>query len=192
MQSTILAKSIKQIWPQKELVVEFNDQICNSSSNPKSIGWKLTILEIRPMLTFCPMWTSKIISGWIQWPEIYILLKFQVNRMKIEDFRNTTLVVDLGPILTFWSTLTSKIMAGWIQWPNMQLHFKFQVNRMKIEDFRNLTSIVDLRPLLTFWPKKNKKNNRLLPFDTTIWWSFVMIGLKVWPVGDRQTDIKID
>ena len=34
--------------------------------------------------------------------------------MKIEDFRNTTLVVDLGPMLAFWSTLTSKIM-GWLK-----------------------------------------------------------------------------
>ena len=33
--------------------------------------------------------------------------------MKIEDFRNTTLVVDLGPMLTFWSMLTSKII-GWL------------------------------------------------------------------------------
>ena len=37
-----------------------------------------------------------------------ILFKFQVNRMKIEDFRITTLV-DLGPMLTFWSMLTLKI-----------------------------------------------------------------------------------
>ena len=36
-----------------------------------------------------------------------ILFKFQVNGMKIEDFRNTTLVVDLGPMLT------SKII-GWL------------------------------------------------------------------------------
>ena len=39
------------------------------------------------MLTFCPRITSKVISGWIQWPDMQILFKFQVNRMKFEDFR---------------------------------------------------------------------------------------------------------
>ena len=61
MQSTSLAKPIKQIWPQKYLVVQYNDQICNSSSNIKWVWWKLSILEIRPMLTFWSMLTSKII-----------------------------------------------------------------------------------------------------------------------------------
>ena len=93
----ILAKSAKQIWFQKLLPVELNDQICNSSSNFKSTGWKLTILEIQPMLT-----SKIIIGGWIQWPDMQILFKFQVNRMKIEDFRNTTWDVDLWPMLTFW------------------------------------------------------------------------------------------
>ena len=87
--------------------------------------------------------TSKRIGGWIQWRNMQLLFKFQVNRMKIEDFRNTTLVVDLGPMLTFWSMLTSKIIGGWIQWPDMQILFKFQVNRMKIDNFRNL-AYVDL------------------------------------------------
>ena len=93
-------------------MVKFNDKICNFSWNFKWIGWKLTILEIQPMLTFWPMLTSKIIGGWIQWPEIYyILFKCQVNQMKIEDFRNTTLVVDLGTMLSIWSMLTTKISA---------------------------------------------------------------------------------
>jgi len=30
-----------------------------------------------------------------QWPDLQILLKFKVNRMKIEDFINFTSVVDL-------------------------------------------------------------------------------------------------
>ena len=47
MQSTILAKSIKQTLPQKLLEVEFNDHICNS------------------------------------------FFKFQVNPMKIDNFRNS-------------------------------------------------------------------------------------------------------
>ena len=64
--------------------------------------------------------------------------------MKIEDFRNTTLVVNLGPMLTFWSMLTSKVIGAWIPWPDVQMVFKFQVNRMKIEDFRNSTLVVDL------------------------------------------------
>ena len=39
-------------------------------------------------------------------------LQISSQWMKIEDFRNTTLVVDIGPMLTFWSMLTSKII-GW-------------------------------------------------------------------------------
>ena len=42
-----------------------------------------------------------------------ILFKFQVNWMKIDNFKNTTLVVDLGPMLTFWPMSTSKII-GWL------------------------------------------------------------------------------
>ena len=37
----------------------------------------------------------KNIGGWIQRPDMQILFKFQVNRMKIEHFRNTILVVEL-------------------------------------------------------------------------------------------------
>ena len=54
----------------------------------------------------------KIIGGFIQLPDLQILFKFQVNRMKIEAFRNTTGVVNLSSILTFWSMLTSKIIGG--------------------------------------------------------------------------------
>ena len=32
--------------------------------------------------------TSKIIGGWIQWPNVQILFKFQVNRLKIGNFWN--------------------------------------------------------------------------------------------------------
>ena len=65
-------------WPNMQLLFKF-----------KWIGWKLTILESRPTLT------SKIIGGWLQWLDMQILFKFQVNGMKIENFSNTTLVVDL-------------------------------------------------------------------------------------------------
>ena len=66
------------------------------------------------MLTFSPMLTSKILADGIQTPDMQMLFQFQVNRMKTEDFRNTTLVVDFGPILTFCSLLTPKI----IRWLN--------------------------------------------------------------------------
>ena len=36
--------------------------------------------------------TSKIIGGSIQWPNIQLLFKFQVNRMKINNFRNSAYV----------------------------------------------------------------------------------------------------
>ena len=60
-----------------------------SCSNLKSIGWKVRISEIWPMLTFWPMLTSKIICGWIEWADLKILFKFQVNRMKIDNFCNS-------------------------------------------------------------------------------------------------------
>ena len=61
-----------------------------------------------------------------------LLFKFQVNRMKIDNFRKSAYVVILA-----YDDL--KNIGGWIQRPDMQILFKFQVNRMKIEDFRNLT-----------------------------------------------------
>ena len=54
------------------------------------------VVDLWPMLTFWSMLTSKIIGGWIQWPDGEILFKFEVNQMKIEDFRN------LKKLLTFW------------------------------------------------------------------------------------------
>ena len=69
----------------------------------------------------------------------------------------------------------------------MQILFKFHVNWMKIDDFRNFTK------LLTFglsWPF-DLKTNRLFAYDqlySTILWSFVKIGLKMWPVGDWYTN----
>ena len=36
--------------------------------------------------------TSKIIGGFIKWPNMQIIFKFQVNRMKIDDFRNSAYV----------------------------------------------------------------------------------------------------
>ena len=37
--------------------------------------------------------TLIIIDGWIQWPNMQILFKFQVNWMKIDNFRNSAHVV---------------------------------------------------------------------------------------------------
>ena len=34
------------------------------------------------------MFTSKLIGGWINWPDMQMLFKFQVNWIIIEDFRN--------------------------------------------------------------------------------------------------------
>ena len=34
------------------------------------------------------MFTLKLIGGWLQWPDMQMLFKFQVNWIKIEDFRN--------------------------------------------------------------------------------------------------------
>ena len=72
----------------KKQVVEFGDLFGKSCSNFKSVGWKLMILEIRPMLTFWPMFTLKLVRGWIQWPNMQMLFTVQVNWIKIEDFRN--------------------------------------------------------------------------------------------------------
>ena len=82
-------------------LVEFSERKYKSSSNFKSIGWKLRILEMAPKLTFWPMLTSNILVCWIKRPGMPIFFKGQVNWMKIEDFRNSTLVVDLGTIWLF-------------------------------------------------------------------------------------------
>ena len=67
------------------------------------------------------------------------LFKFEVNRMKIEDFRNSAYVDLLADVnlknnwlVELFSDLKYKILL------------KFQVNQMKIEDFRNLIEVVDL------------------------------------------------
>ena len=112
----------------------------------------------------------KIVGFPILWCHMQILFKFQVNRMKNDDFRN----------------LTSKITGGWIQGPGVQILFKFQFNRMKIEDFRNTTLVVTFGLCSPF----DLKNNSLLPDDKL--YHVVKIGLKLWPVGDRQTDKQTD
>ena len=95
-------------------------------------------------------------------------------------------------ILEVWpwiDLLISKVVGFPIQWHNMQILFKFQVNQMKNDNFRNLTQVVHLGPTLTFftfWPQKTI--GFFLITNSTMWWSFVKIGLKLWPVGDWETD----
>ena len=40
------------------------------------------------MQTFWPRFTSKLIGGGIHWPDMQMLFKFRVKRIKIKDFRN--------------------------------------------------------------------------------------------------------
>ena len=41
-----------------------------------------------PILNFWRLFTSKLIGGWIQWADVQMLFKFQVNWIKIDDFSN--------------------------------------------------------------------------------------------------------
>ena len=52
--------------------------------------WQM--LTFWSILTFWPMVTSKWICGWIQRRDMHMLFKFQVNRIKIEDFRHLAYV----------------------------------------------------------------------------------------------------
>ena len=98
----------------------------------------------------------KIRGGWIQWPDMQILFKFQVNQMFIENFRKLAYV----DLLAFVDLKHSWRLNS--RWPDMQILFKFEVNRMKIEEFWNL------KKFLTFnlwWPFDLK--NTSLFFWTT-------------------------
>ena len=73
-----------------------------------------------------------------------MLFKFQVNRMKIEDFRNPTEVVDF---LVYVDRLVDvDLKINWLVEFNEQIcnsSFKIQIKRIKISNFRNL-AYVDL------------------------------------------------
>ena len=43
-----------------------------------------------------PMLTLKRIGGWIHWPNVKIVFKFQLNRRGVDDFRNLTKLVTFG------------------------------------------------------------------------------------------------
>ena len=51
--------------------------------------------------------------------------------MKIEDFRNTTFVVDLGPMLTFWSMFDLK-NKRLLPYDKLYHVVKFREDRFKI------------------------------------------------------------
>ena len=80
------------------------------------------------------MLTSKIDGGWIQRPDMQILLKFQVNRMGIDNFRNLARVDPLAYV-------DLKIIGGWLEWADLQMLLKFQVNQIKFDDYRNLKKL---------------------------------------------------
>ena len=54
------------------------------------------------------MFTSELVGGWIQWPDMQMLFKFQVNGIKIEDFRNLA-DVDLLVYADFFACDNQKI-----------------------------------------------------------------------------------
>ena len=103
-------------------MVDFSDLICKGSSNFISIRWKLKILETIKILayfglTFWPMltiWTMtpKVIGGWIKWPNLQVLVKFQVNRMKFEDFRKLGSNWPIGLCRPFQSTESYEFQCG--------------------------------------------------------------------------------
>ena len=88
--------------------------IAEELSINKDTVWHI-ITENLEMCKVCAKMVLKLLSEdqKQQRETVCHLFKFQFNQMKIEDFRNTTLVVDLWPVLTFWSMLTSKII-GWL------------------------------------------------------------------------------
>ena len=101
--------------------------------------------------------TSKIIGGWIQWTNMQLIFKFQVNRMKSDNFRNSAL-------LTLWPMWTSKIIGGWIQW----LKYKSSSN------FKSIGGKLGFKKYhLGFWPwayvdlfdHVDLKNNWLVEFS---------------------------
>jgi len=67
--------------------------------------------------------TSAIIGGWIQWPNMQLLFKLQVNQMKIDNFRKSA---------TLWPMLTSKRIGDWIQWLICKSSSKFKSIRWKL------------------------------------------------------------
>ena len=75
------------IWDHKTIVQQLSFTAALGTQKHTGIGDTCEIPKTNS--------TLKLISGWIQWQDMEILIKFQLNWMKIEDFINFTLVVDL-------------------------------------------------------------------------------------------------
>ena len=76
-----------------------------------SIRLVVDVLQLHVTTTHCRLWWWFVILKCTDMSLMFfmqILFKFQVNLMKIEDFRNSTQVVDLWPMLTFQTWLTIK------------------------------------------------------------------------------------
>jgi len=141
----------------------------------------LRISEIWPILIFWLMLTSKIIGDWIEWGYVKILLKSQVNRMKIDNFKNLT-YVDL------FAYVDLKKIGSCIQWLNVQILFKFQVNWMKIDNFRNpvyvdLLACVDLKNNCWLNSATWYKNAVQISSQSDENWGFHKFGhVDIWPM----------
>ena len=134
--------------------------IYKSSSNFKSIGWKLRILEIPPTVSCWPLaYVDLLVYVDLKnnWLVEFSALKFQ-SSSNFESIRWKLTILEIRPMLTFrpmWTVKTNWWMNS-VTWLGKS-SFKFQVNQMKIEDFRNTTEVVDLGPMLTFWSMLTSK-----------------------------------
>ena len=53
------------------------------------------------------MLISKLIGGWINWPDMQMIFQFQVNRMKIDNFRNNFINVTHVDVLAYVDQLAN-------------------------------------------------------------------------------------
>ena len=101
-----------------------------------------------PLLTFClmftfyPKMTSKIVIGWIQRTLLQMFFKFEVNSMKMDNFRNFA-----GVDLLAYVDLKTNHWLNSVTF--LQMLFKFHVNQSKIEDLE----IWPIWPFGLCWPQ---------------------------------------
>ena len=74
------------------------------------------------MFTFYTKMTSKLIIGWIQWTRLQMFFKFEVNSMKIANFRNLA-----GVDLLAYVDLKTNHWLNSVT--SLQMLFKFHVIR---------------------------------------------------------------
>ena len=122
---------------------------------------------------------KKIIGGWIQWPNMQLLFKFQVNRMKIDNFRRPA-YFDLLAYVDFQKNW----WLNWVSWDENPL----QISSQSDENWGFWKSHLSCWPLDYVDLLTSKTTGFFLMTNSTMWWSFVKIGLKLWPVNDKQTD----